>query len=181
MIYKPHQILWNLFFFISHLNQHIIFLLYRTLQVIQLSFTSTLSHNIMSSHFLSDAPYLSLLVSLTAALTLLHSCCLHCIKQYVNQLNIICLHLNCHIKCTKCAHNDKKYKKKSTFCSVLAFCKVSHLFISDRYQNRFMTVWGMTMHRLFDDRARPYILIDVKTNLWRVFMCKKALFIWVLA
>ncbi len=27
-----------------------------------------------------------------------------------------------------------------------------------------MTVWGITMHRLFDDRARSYILIDVKTN-----------------
>jgi hypothetical protein len=61
----------------------------------------------------------------------------------------------------------------------LSSCKVSHLFISDRYQNRFMTVWGMTMHRLFDDR-RPYILIDVKTNLWRVFMCKEALLIWFL-
>jgi len=123
VIYKPHQVLWNLFFFISHSNQHVIFLLCKTLWALQFfCFTSTSSFNTMSSHSLSDVLCLLLSVSLTAALALLCLYCLCCIKQYVNQSNIICLCSNHYVKYTKCAHNDKKYEKKSTFCSVLAFC-----------------------------------------------------------
>ncbi len=59
----------------------------------------------------------------------------------------------------------------------MSHCKVSHLFISDRCQNRFMTVWGMTMHRLFDGKAKPYILIDVKTNS-KESSCTKKLFLY---
>jgi len=75
----------------------------------------------MSSYSLLSVSHISLSVSLIAALTLLHLCCLHCIKQYVKQLNIIYLCLIHHVKCTKDAHNGKKCKKKSTFCFVLAF------------------------------------------------------------
>ena len=40
-----------------------------------------------------------------------------------------------------------------------------------------MTVWGMTIHRLFDDKVRPYILIDVKTNSEKS-SCAKKLFLY---
>jgi len=40
-----------------------------------------------------------------------------------------------------------------------------------------MTVWGMTMHRLFNDRAKSYILIDVKTNS-EESSCAKKLFLY---
>ncbi len=75
----------------------------------------------MFFYSLSDVFCISLSVNLIAALMLLCLYYLHCVKQYVNQLNIICSHLNCHIKCTKCAHNDKKYEKISIFCFVLVF------------------------------------------------------------
>jgi len=40
-----------------------------------------------------------------------------------------------------------------------------------------MTVWGMTIHRLFDDKVRPYILVDVKTNS-EESSCAKKLFLY---
>jgi len=35
----------------------------------------------------------------------------------------------------------------------------------------------MTIHRLFDDRAKSYILIDVKTN-FKESLCAKKLFLY---
>ncbi len=76
----------------------------------------------MSSYSLLSAPHISLSVSLIVTLTLLHLYCLYCVKQYVNQLNIIYLCLNCYVKCTKYKHNDKKCEKISIFHSFSAFC-----------------------------------------------------------
>jgi hypothetical protein len=63
----------------------------------KISFTLTFSLNIMSSHFLLIASHILLSVSLIIISVLLHLCCLHCVKQYVNQSNIICLCLNCYV------------------------------------------------------------------------------------
>jgi hypothetical protein len=52
-----------------------------------------------------------------------------------------------------------------------------HTYLSQIGVRTGLWQWGMTMHRLFDDRARPYILVDVKTNS-EESSCAKKLFLY---